>query len=117
LTRGRTEIRFGMTWRRTKLPENQEKIVNATERPAYPASWYTNTMVAAPERGALTSDIDVDVCVIGAGLAGLTTGAARLVGGGAGSTPDRLECVGAQYRIRAAGLRRVDGRGSAAGRA
>jgi hypothetical protein len=39
LTRGRTEIRFGMTWWRTKLPENQEKIVNATERPAYPASW------------------------------------------------------------------------------
>jgi glycine/D-amino acid oxidase-like deaminating enzyme len=30
-------------------------------------------MVAAPERGALTSDIDVDVCVVGAGLAGLTT--------------------------------------------
>ena len=30
-------------------------------------------MVAAPERGALNSDLDVDVCVIGAGLAGLTT--------------------------------------------
>ena len=30
-------------------------------------------MVAAPERGPLTFDLDVDVCVIGAGLAGLTT--------------------------------------------
>ena len=30
-------------------------------------------MVAAPERRALNSDLDVDVCVIGAGLAGLTT--------------------------------------------
>ncbi len=42
-------------------------------RTAYPASWYADTMVAAPERGALNSDLDVDVCVIGAGLAGLTT--------------------------------------------
>jgi glycine/D-amino acid oxidase-like deaminating enzyme len=30
-------------------------------------------MVAAPERAPLTGDVDVDVCVIGAGLAGLTT--------------------------------------------
>jgi glycine/D-amino acid oxidase-like deaminating enzyme len=30
-------------------------------------------MVEAPERGPLTADIDVDVCVVGAGLAGLTT--------------------------------------------
>src|SRR5215213_9827711 len=50
-----------------------EKIVQASDRPAYAPSWYSQTMVAAPERGALTSDIDVDVCVVGAGLAGLTT--------------------------------------------
>jgi gamma-glutamylputrescine oxidase len=30
-------------------------------------------MVPAPERGPMTGDIDADVCVIGAGLAGLTT--------------------------------------------
>jgi len=35
-------------------------------------TWYTATMVAAPDRPALTRDLDVDVCVVGAGLAGLT---------------------------------------------
>ena len=35
-------------------------------------SWYEATRVAAPERGGLNFDLDVDVCVIGAGLAGLT---------------------------------------------
>jgi gamma-glutamylputrescine oxidase len=39
---------------------------------AYGPSWYAATLVATPERGALTQNIDVDVCVIGAGLAGLT---------------------------------------------
>src|SRR5215813_5178155 len=29
-------------------------------------------MVAAPERAPLTVDLDVDVCVVGGGLAGLT---------------------------------------------
>src|SRR4029077_4647631 len=51
----------------------KEEIVTPSGRTAYPASWYADTMVAAPERGALNSDLDVDVCVIGAGLAGLTT--------------------------------------------
>ena len=36
-------------------------------------SWYAATMVDAPRRPALYSDLDVDVCVIGGGLAGLTT--------------------------------------------
>src|ERR1700704_4442028 len=35
-------------------------------------TWYAATMVPAPERPALTHDLDVDVCVVGAGLAGLT---------------------------------------------
>ena len=35
-------------------------------------TWYTATMVAPPERPALSHDLDVDVCVVGAGLAGLT---------------------------------------------
>ena len=34
--------------------------------------WYEATRVASPERAPLNFDLDVDVCVIGAGLAGLT---------------------------------------------
>jgi len=48
-------------------------IVDSIDRPAAAPTWYTETMVPAPERGRLTSDIDVDACVVGAGLAGLTT--------------------------------------------
>ena len=36
------------------------------------ASWYEATRVASPARPRLSFDLDVDVCVIGAGLAGLT---------------------------------------------
>ena len=39
-----------------------------------PQTWYATTAVAAPERPALTQNFDVDVCVIGAGLAGLVGG-------------------------------------------
>src|SRR5215212_7196341 len=39
---------------------------------ASPQTWYTATSAAPPERPALTLDLDVDVCVVGAGLAGLT---------------------------------------------
>jgi glycine/D-amino acid oxidase-like deaminating enzyme len=35
-------------------------------------TWYETTRVAAPERPRLNFDLDVDVCVVGAGLAGLT---------------------------------------------
>jgi len=35
-------------------------------------TWYATTAVEAPARSALSQDLDVDVCVIGAGLAGLT---------------------------------------------
>ena len=42
-----------------------------------PKTWYAATAVAAPERPALNHDLDADVCVIGAGLAGLWVG--RLV--------------------------------------
>jgi glycine/D-amino acid oxidase-like deaminating enzyme len=37
-----------------------------------PKTWYAATAVAAPERPVLSHDLDADVCVIGAGLAGLT---------------------------------------------
>src|SRR5476651_1062784 len=36
------------------------------------AGWYEATRVASPERARLNFDLDVDVCVVGAGLAGLT---------------------------------------------
>src|SRR5437660_10342738 len=39
----------------------------------YGDSWYAATMVDTPRRPALYSDLDVDVCVVGGGLAGLTT--------------------------------------------
>jgi gamma-glutamylputrescine oxidase len=46
--------------------------MDATES-IYGPSWYAATMVAAPEREPLVYDLDVDVCVVGGGLAGLTT--------------------------------------------
>ena len=39
----------------------------------YGDSWYAATMVRAPPRPPLSLDLDIDVCVIGGGLAGLTT--------------------------------------------
>ena len=47
--------------------------MNTTEQPSYGSTWYTATMVPARERGPLTFDLDVDVCVVGGGMAGLTT--------------------------------------------
>ena len=47
--------------------------MNTSERASYTPTWYTATMVPASARPPLTYDLDVDVCVIGAGLAGLTT--------------------------------------------
>ncbi len=44
-----------------------------TDTTAYGQSWYAATMVDVPQRPPLAFDIDVDVCVIGGGLAGLTT--------------------------------------------
>src|ERR1700687_5278287 len=44
-----------------------------TDPQVYGSSWYAATMVPAPERARLSFDLDVDVCVIGGGLAGLTT--------------------------------------------
>jgi gamma-glutamylputrescine oxidase len=43
-----------------------------TDHTAYGESWYAATMVDAPPRPPLSFDLDVDVCVIGGGLAGLT---------------------------------------------
>src|SRR5882724_11696830 len=46
--------------------------VNGSAPQAYAPNWYTDTMVAAPARPALTTDLDTEVCVVGGGLAGLT---------------------------------------------
>lgn len=43
------------------------------DRAAYGGSWYAATMLPVEPRPPLTVDLDVDVCVIGGGLAGLTT--------------------------------------------
>ena len=47
--------------------------MNTTDSAAYGQSWYATTMAQAAPRPPLTADLDVDVCVIGGGLAGLTT--------------------------------------------
>ena len=39
---------------------------------AYGSSWLSATQVASPQRPRLAVELDIDVCVIGAGLAGLT---------------------------------------------
>jgi gamma-glutamylputrescine oxidase len=44
-----------------------------TDTQAYGNSWYVATMADTPPRSQLSLDLDVDVCVIGGGLAGLTT--------------------------------------------
>src|ERR1700754_4390277 len=43
-----------------------------TDPGAYGSSFLAATKVASPDRPRLTVELDVDVCVIGAGLAGLT---------------------------------------------
>ena len=46
--------------------------MKASEQPAYAPNWYTETIVPTPERPPLVADLDVEVCVVGGGLAGLT---------------------------------------------
>jgi gamma-glutamylputrescine oxidase len=47
--------------------------MSVPDRDGYAPSWYTTTATPPPQRAPLTADLDVDVCVVGAGLAGLTT--------------------------------------------
>jgi len=46
--------------------------MNGVDTKAYGQSWYAATMVDEPRRPRLAVDLDVDVCVVGGGLAGLT---------------------------------------------
>lgn len=47
-------------------------MIQTSEQETTAETWYETTSVARPERARLNFDLDVDVCVIGAGLAGLT---------------------------------------------
>ncbi|MBV8790924.1 MAG: FAD-binding oxidoreductase, partial [Pseudolabrys sp.] len=47
--------------------------MSMSSEPRTDTTWYEATAVARPTRPRLTFDLDVDVCVVGAGLAGLTT--------------------------------------------
>lgn len=47
-------------------------VMSEPEKIAYGDSWYAATMLETPPRPPLSLDLDVDVCVIGGGLAGLT---------------------------------------------
>src|SRR5215467_10398492 len=105
---------------------------NAAVTEIYGDSWYAATMVDAPRRPALYSDLDVDVCVIGGGLAGLTAArelarrgwsvvlleANRLAANASGRNTGfvlpgfgadagiaaRGQCLGRPYRLRLAGF-------------
>src|SRR5690348_5521266 len=46
--------------------------MRASEGRAMEAGWYEATSVARPDRPPLKLDLDVDVCIVGAGVAGLT---------------------------------------------
>ncbi len=46
--------------------------IEQSDTEAYGNSWYAATMLPEPPRPPLASDLDVEVCVIGGGLAGLT---------------------------------------------
>jgi gamma-glutamylputrescine oxidase len=48
-------------------------MVETDSTSAYGGSWFAATMVQTPSRPPLSVDLDVEVCVIGGGLAGLTT--------------------------------------------
>jgi len=49
-----------------------ESTAETIAPPDRAAAWYARTAVAAPQFPSLTFDLDVDVCVVGGGLAGLT---------------------------------------------
>jgi glycine/D-amino acid oxidase-like deaminating enzyme len=57
-------MRAAKFWRMARIAMNDDNSAAA--------GWYEATRVNSPDRPRLTFDLDVDVCVIGAGLAGLT---------------------------------------------
>lgn len=57
----------------TGAQKTSEPQAAVTTDPVYGESYFAATMVPTRKRASLAQDIDVDICVIGAGLAGLTT--------------------------------------------
>ncbi len=53
-------------------PATAEVLAAAPVDAAYGATWFTATGGVADPRAPLTQDVDVDICIIGGGLAGLT---------------------------------------------
>lgn len=64
--------RFDARARGTESNSDVEDFSSMSEHDSTAETWYEATRVAAPERPQLNFDLDVDVCVVGAGLAGLT---------------------------------------------
>src|ERR1017187_1993642 len=61
-------------WGRARRAARNNRVIDQTDPTfTYGQSWSAATMVDAPLRPQLRGDLDVDVCVIGGGLAGLTT--------------------------------------------
>ena len=55
-----------------RCESDSDRRPNAGTRYPRAATWYDATQVASPARPRLNFELDVDVCVVGAGLAGLT---------------------------------------------
>jgi glycine/D-amino acid oxidase-like deaminating enzyme len=55
------------------VPVLQQDVMRADDPISDGMSWYAEPTQPSPERPRLTFDLDVDICVIGGGLAGLTT--------------------------------------------
>lgn len=54
-------------------PDTPQGAAAAAPHAVYGQTWFTAAGDAAPVRAPLTQDLDTDVCIIGGGLAGLTT--------------------------------------------
>ena len=89
-------------------PDRGGDDVSASDRADYAPSWYTATAVPAPAARAVDRRSRCGClrgrCGSGRPHHGARDRPRRLVGGGGGGRPDRLECVRTELRLRAAGL-------------
>src|SRR5258706_7708541 len=81
--------------------------MGADEQSDYGPTWYSGVTPLPPPRTPLNYDLDVDVCVIGGGLSGVTAaraGAGRgWGGGGVGARPACWEAAGPTHGVGVAG--------------
>ena len=68
--------------------------MSASDPTPYGPTWYAATMEGAPPRPSLSYDLDVDACVVGAGLAGLTAARDLTALGAAVTVIDARDRVG-----------------------